>query len=160
MAVSLEMDAAYHLSGKDGADYAAARAFTRRFAKRLLAHSMPNDVHVLNINVPADATPETPWWLARLSRRRYFVPQPPDRARGQGRPGYSLALDPRQAERDTDVWAVLAERAVSVTPLSLDLTSRTDFPALESCLWTWSEVRLEAPENAMPPVPVMVPAVP
>ena len=134
MAVSLEMDAAFHLSGKDGADYAAARAFTRRFAERLLAHGLPYDVQALNINVPADATPDTPWWLARLSRRRYYHPLPPDRNNGQGRPGYQQTREPEHAELDSDVWALLVDRIVTVTPLSLDLTSRTDFGALDSCL--------------------------
>jgi 5'-nucleotidase len=133
MAVSLEMDPAYHLSGDDGADYRAAQAFTRLFSDRLLAHGMPYDVQALNINVPSDATSDTPWWLARLSRRRYYLPKAPDRANGQGRPGYVQLFQPEQAEFDSDVWAVLVDRVVSVTPLSLDLTSRTDFGALDSC---------------------------
>ncbi|MGD9049071.1 MAG: 5'/3'-nucleotidase SurE, partial [Anaerolineae bacterium] len=134
IAVSLEMDSAYHLTGDDGADYVAARAFTQLFAERLLVHGLPYDVHALNINIPADATPDTPWWLARLSQRRYYLPEPPDRSNGQGRPGYTQALKPQQAELDSDVWAVLVDRVVSVTPLSLDLTSRTDFGALNTCL--------------------------
>jgi 5'-nucleotidase len=133
LAVSLEMDAAYHLTGDDSADYTAARAFTRLFAKRLLAHGMPYDVQALNVNIPSDATPDTPWWLARLSRRRYYLPQAPDRANGQGRPGYLQIYEPEQAEFDSDVWAVMVDRVVSVTPLSLDLTSRTDFGTLDSC---------------------------
>jgi 5'-nucleotidase len=134
LAVSLEMDAAYHLTGDDSVDYAAARAFTRLFAERLLADGMPYDVQALNVNIPSDATPETPWWLARLSRRRYYLPQAPDRANGQGRPGYLQIDKPEQAEFDSDVWAVLVDRVVSVTPLSLDLTSRIDFGAFDACL--------------------------
>jgi 5'-nucleotidase len=134
MAVSLEMDPVYHLTGDDGANYAAAQAFTRRFAERLLAHGLPYDVQALNINIPADARPDTPWCLARLSRRRYYLPQPPDRSNGRGRPGYVQTVKPLEAEYDSDVWAVQVERVVSVTPLSLDLTSRTDFGALDSCL--------------------------
>lgn len=133
LAVSLEMDAAYHLTGDDSIDYTAARAFTRLFAERLLAYGMPYDVQALNVNIPSDATPDTPWWLARLSRRRYYLPQAPDRANGQGRPGYLQIYKPEQAEFDSDVWAVLVDRVVAVTPLSLDLTSRTDFGALDSC---------------------------
>ena len=72
MAVSLEMDAVYHLTGDDRADYAAAKTFTRLFADSLLDLSLPYDVHALNINVPRRATADTTWWLTRLSRRRYF----------------------------------------------------------------------------------------
>jgi len=134
MAVSLEMDPAYHLTGNEHARFDAAAAFTNLFADYLLSNGMPYDVHALNINVPSDATPDTPWWLASLSRRRYFEPLAPDRANGQGRPGYRLLGDGRQAEFDSDVWAVLVDRVVSVTPLSLDLTSRVDFGELDACL--------------------------
>jgi 5'-nucleotidase len=134
MAVSLEMDPAFHLTGDESAHFGAAAAFTNLFADYLLTNGMPYDVHALNINVPNDATPDTPWWLASLSRRRYFEPQAPDRANGQCRPGYRLLGDGRQAEFDSDVWAVLVDRVVAVTPLSLDLTSRVDFGELDVCL--------------------------
>jgi 5'-nucleotidase len=95
---------------------------------------LPDDVHVLNINVPRQATADTDWWPTRLSRRRYFQPLAPDRANGQGRPGYKLLIDPEQAELDSDVWAVLVDNVVSVTPLSLDLTARVDLDTLHDCL--------------------------
>jgi len=62
-----------------------------------------------------------PVWL---SRRRYFLPVPPDRANGQGRPGYKLIENIAQVERGTDIHTLLVDRMISVTPLSLDLTSR------------------------------------
>ncbi len=134
LAVSLEMDVAYHLTGHDGTDYTAAMAFTQRFARQLLAGPLPYDVDALNVNVPADATPDTPWRLTRLSRQRYFVPTPPDRANGQGRPGYRDLDDAQLTEVGSDVWALKVERVVSVTPLSLDLTSRVDLDVLGACL--------------------------
>jgi 5'-nucleotidase len=127
LAVSLEMDPKYHFTGDDGADYSAAQAFTQQFARRLLTYALPCDVDALNINIPAGARPDTPWQFTRLSRCRYFVPLPPDRANGQGRPGYKLIEDATQTEPDSDIWALKVDHAVSVTPLSLDLTSRVDW---------------------------------
>lgn len=128
LAVSLEMDSKYHLTGKQDVDYTAAVAFTRQFARRLLAEPMPFDVDALSINVPSDASLETPWRMTRLSRRRYFEPVAPQRHKnGNGRPGYQLIHNVRQAEPDSDIWAVTVDRVVSVTPLSLDLTSRSHF---------------------------------
>jgi len=124
MAVSLEMDPMYHLTTNNEADYAGSRAFTRFLAEQLLAGSLPRDVDALNVNVPASASPDCPWRLTRLSRCRYFVPHAPDRANGQGRPGYNLIEDLCQAETDSDIWAVRVDRVISVTPLSLDLTAR------------------------------------
>ena len=120
LAVSLEEEAT---------ETAAAKAFVQRFACYLLAYALPYDVDVLSINIPSDATPRTMWRLTRLSRHRYFIPQAPDRDRGEGRPTYRRVEDvahAQEAELDTDVWTVMVERAVSVTPLSLDMTSRVN----------------------------------
>ena len=125
LAVSLEMDPAYHLKPNDKADYRAAVHYTRFFARYLLEKSAGPDIDALNVNIPSDATPSTPWRAVRLSRQRFFLPIPPDRANGQGRPGYETMPDPRRSEPDSDIWAVMVDRVVSVTPLSLDLTSRT-----------------------------------
>ena len=127
LAVSLEMDKRYHLVSNGAADYAAARTNTVRFARCLLDSGLHGDVHVVSLNIPADASPNTPWRLTRLSRQRYFVPTPPDRSNGSGRPGYQLIENPELAGPDTDIWAVMVDRVVSVTPLSLDLTSRSFF---------------------------------
>jgi 5'-nucleotidase len=134
LAMSLDMDPAYHFVGDDSADYLAAMVYTHQFAQYLLSEGLPHDVHALNVNIPSDATPDTPWWLAPLSRRRYYHPTAPDRQNGQGRPGYKLILDYVQAERDSDIYTVKVDGIVSVTPLSLDLTSRVDFGALDACL--------------------------
>jgi 5'-nucleotidase len=130
MAVSLEMDPTYHFTDDNGADYSAAMAFTQQFARQWLTCVFPYDVDVLSVNIPSDATPHTPWRLTRLSRHRYFISLPPDRANGQGRPGYKLIENSMQTEPDSDVWALKVDRVVSVTPLSLDLTSRAELLAI------------------------------
>jgi len=134
LAVSLEMDHTYHLTGDNATDYTATKAFTRQFARLTLAGASPWDVDALNVNVPAVATRDTPWRLTRLSRRRYFVPTPPDRANGAGRPGYKMIENIEQTEPESDVWAVMVDHVVSVTPLSLDLTSRAGFDSLAAWL--------------------------
>ncbi len=133
LAISLEMTVDEHLTGGEAKDYSATQHFTALFARRLLDRAMPYDVSVLNVNVPDSATPATPWRLTRLSCQRYFVPLGPDRANGKGRPGYTVRANPDQAEPDSDVAAVHAQ-VVSVTPLSLDMTSRADFGALDEQL--------------------------
>lgn len=134
MAVSLEMDPRYHLLGDAQADYSAAQAYIQRFALHLLFYPLPYDADVLNINLPASATSDTPWRLTRLARQRYFSPQAPDRAQGKGRPGYVVLTDPLRTRTDSDIWAVMVDRVVSVTPLSLDLTARTDLCRMEDGL--------------------------
>jgi 5'-nucleotidase len=142
LAVSLEMDPAYHLTGDDTADFSAAIAFTRRFSEYALGCVLPSDVDALNINIPADATADTPWRLTRLSRRRFFVPTPPDRANGGGRPGYRPIQDIQYAAPESDIRTVTVDRIVSVTPLSLDLTSRVEPQVLERRLGARPLLRL------------------
>jgi len=47
---------------------------------------------------------------------------------------YRIATNPDQHEPGSDVYALRVKRVVSVTPLSLDMTSRVDFKQLEQCL--------------------------
>jgi 5'-nucleotidase len=95
LAVSLEMDPAYHLTGNDATDFTATKAFVWRFARQLLTYALPYDVDVLSVNIPADATPRTPWRLTHLSRRRYFAPQPPV-ATGRGGPAINCFRMPHR----------------------------------------------------------------
>ena len=132
LAMSLEMDAIHHLAGDDAADYSVSMRTAQRFAGRLLADGLPPDVDVLNINIPRRATSETPWRLTRFHRGRYFVPK--EQQSSRDRPGYEPITDFSQVDPEADVWAVKVDGVVSVTPLSVDMTSRVDFHAVNSSL--------------------------
>jgi 5'-nucleotidase len=126
LAVSLETDKAYHY--RHGADvpWGTAVDVTRRFAQVLLGGVLAPDVDVLNINVPADATPETTWRLTSISRQQYYDVFP---IRRSPRPeltdlDYRVVIDRDTLEPGSDIHAFSIERAISVTPLSIDLTSR------------------------------------
>jgi hypothetical protein len=69
---------------------------------------------------------------------------PPDRSNGGGR--LSFVEDIGQAEPDSDVWAVKVDRIVSLTPLSLDLTSRVDFDTIAFSLGIERAVSVGVPE--------------
>jgi 5'-nucleotidase len=134
LAMSLEMHPKYHHTGDSCANYAAARTYARYFAQYILVYSLPFDADVININLPADATPETPWHLTTASRKRYYIPVAPDRTAGSTRPGYRVMENLMQVSADSDIWAVQVDRVVSVTPLSLDLTTRADMDQMENDL--------------------------
>jgi 5'-nucleotidase len=92
-------------------------------------------VDVLKVDVPNAATPATPWRITRVSRTRYFLPTKPQRAdfAEKGRVSYLAQIEPDRLEPDSDVRAIV-DGIVSVTPLSLDLTSRVDLKALARLL--------------------------
>lgn len=136
LAVSLETEPQHHYSHSDQVDFDAAAHFTRYFAALALRNHFPPDVDVLKVEVPCDANPQTPWSLTRLSRLRYFEPLPPQRTDwdAPAMVGYRTIDHPEQDAPDTDVYALRVRRSVSVTPLSLDLTSRLDLHAFEAQL--------------------------
>lgn len=129
IAVSQQTPKDLHLSYSNDVDFSAAAHFARLFGEWLLnTPSTPDDVDALKLDVPCNATPETPWRVTRLSRRRVYWPTRPERLALSeiGRIGYAYDTDPAKAEPDSDVYAVLHDGVVSVTPISLDMTSRTD----------------------------------
>ena len=136
LAVSQQTPKDLHLTSSDDVDFSAAAYFTRLFGMWLMDHQRPDDVEVLKVDVPWGATPETDWEVTRLSRRRVYWPTRPERVSlaDIGRLGYRFDADPNQAEPNSDVYAVLHQRVVSVTPISLDMTSRTDLYRLKQIL--------------------------
>lgn len=136
LAVSLETEVEQHLSYSTEVDFSTAAYFAAYFARRLLERPQPPDVHVLNVNVPCNATPRTPWEITRMSLQRYFEPVPAQR-RSWDEPGpvsYKFAELAKDDASDSDVYVLRVKRAVSVTPLSLDMTSRVDFTELDRLL--------------------------
>ena len=136
LAVSLETDVADHLSYSSSVDFSAAAHFTSLFGRMILQRMLPTDVNLLKVDVPCDASSETPWEVTRLSRQMYFVPVTPKRARWDQPEtvGYRRIEELSGTEVDTDVYALRVKRVVSVTPLSLDLTSRVNLQDFDQLL--------------------------
>ena len=136
LAASLETPHDKHLSYDTDVDFSAAAFFTVQLAKALLEKSFPMDVMLLKLDVPSNATPQTPWMMTRLSRQRYFLPVRPQRQSWDepAKVGYTEASTIINEPKDSDVYALRVWRKVSVTPLSLDFTSRTDLNEVERIL--------------------------
>jgi 5'-nucleotidase len=137
LALSLETTKEYHREYGSTMDWRGAMYYTRYFAKALLRKELPADVDVLKVDVPVIATPETPWRITRLSRQPYYETfraedQPSDET--VVRLDYDVNIHWDTLEQDSDIYAFARERIVSVTPLSHDLTSRTDLMRLGQLL--------------------------
>jgi 5'-nucleotidase len=133
MAISLEADAKYHLTYSMEVEFSVAAYFAAKFGRMLIEKKFPLDVQVLKVDVPSDATVDTPWQVTRLSLQRYYEPLAPKRAEWgeQGSIGYREAGTLDGEPEDSDVYVLRKKRWVSVTPLSLDLTSRVNFAELD-----------------------------
>lgn len=136
LAISLEAEPRYHLSYSDEVNFDVAAHFACFFGKRLMALEKIEDVHVLKVEVPNDATENTPWEVARLSTARYYAPVAPDRERldTPAKVGYQIVVSADELEPGTDSYVLHVKRQVAVTPLSLDLSSRVDLQDLKAAL--------------------------
>ena len=136
LAMSLETEQKHYFSYSTDVDFSAAAYFAAYFARRLLEKRFPPDVDLLKVDVPSSATAETPWVLTRSSRQKYFVPTAPQRKSWSepGKLGFRLEAVLDGEPEDSDVYVLRARRLVSVTPISLDSTSRADFRELDDLL--------------------------
>ncbi len=137
IAVSQQTPFNLHLTYSDAVDFSVAAQCARRFGEWLIYHqALPDDVDLLKIDVPWEATPNTEWRVTRVSRRRVYWPTRPERPslNGGGKLGYHYKSDPSKAEPDSDVFTLMHEQKISVTPMSLDMSSRTDLFRLHQIL--------------------------
>jgi 5'-nucleotidase len=136
MAVSLQLldDGFYTYS--ETVDFSTAAHFTTYFAQRLLEKRMPRDVNLIKVDVPAMATPATPWRITRQAVLRYFHPVVTRKGALEepGPLGYKLSVRREEVPEDTDIYALIFDKVVSVTPLSLDMTARVDFNQFDKLL--------------------------
>jgi 5'-nucleotidase len=128
LAVSLEASLVDQLGYSRDIDFSAAGHFAAYFAKQVLYKSLPEDVDILKVDVPRDADVNTPWAITQQARHGYYYPRQPKRDQGDWQKpaivSYEINIDPTELPEDTDIYTVLVKKQVSVTPLSMNLTSR------------------------------------
>jgi 5'-nucleotidase len=136
LAMSLETATEHHLSYSLDIDFSAAAYFTKKFAGILLEQEMPEDVSLLKVDIPDNASTETPWQLTRLARQRYYDPVAPQRTSWSipTTLSYKETTSPEEEPIDSDVFIMRTKQLISVTPISLDMTSRVEFSLLDSIL--------------------------
>ncbi len=117
-------------------DWSVSVHFLKYFSRILLAGKAPFDVDVLKIDVPDSASEQTPWRLTRQAMVSYYTSVMPNPSLKSKVSDARLTLNATQSSLDpeSDIHAFARRREVSVTPLSLDMTSRTDFEEMHRFL--------------------------
>jgi len=139
VAFSLEAPPEYHDSPRPGLDFGPTAAFARRLVSSLLQGGLPAEIDLLNVNVPASAGPTTPWRVTRLSRQMYWqavIRQGPDGTKMIA--GYERRIDWATLEPDSDIYAFVREGAISISPMTMDLSA----PSAMAHLQPFLEARL------------------
>ncbi|NLV74279.1 MAG: 5'/3'-nucleotidase SurE [Chloroflexi bacterium] len=125
LAVSLETDVIHHYTISDEVSFSCAADITLRAATHILEQGLPRGVEIIKIDVPNDAHPDTPWRLTNLSRLFYYESTLVADRNGQLQvQGYTRTERFDELEPESDAYALLVERAVSVSPLTIDLSAR------------------------------------
>ena len=133
LAASLETEREHHLTYSTEVDFSAAAWFTAFFARKLLEKQFPPEVNLFKLDVPCNATRQTPWQVTRLAHQQYYIPVAPQRKSWEerGPVDYREAATFESEREDSDVYVLRRKRMVSLTPLSLDFTARVDFNELD-----------------------------
>ena len=142
IAVSIQLKDEDFRGYSTSVDFSTAAYFTQFFARFMLERKFPADVDLLKIDVPNNATPNTPWRIARMARHRYYAPEIRRSGSWEEPGGYiggSLGARKEEVEQDTDVYIMAFEHLVSVVPISMDMTSRVNLEEFEQMLRGWNK---------------------
>lgn len=136
LAISLQTDTSYNLSYSRDIDFTASKHFVTLFAQVLLKQQMPFDVDVLKVEIPDSATSATPWRITKVAKNPYYRLDLTKRQNWEDpNPiNYKIGYDGEDLDPDSDVYALREEKVVSVTPLSIDMTSRVERAKLDDMI--------------------------
>lgn len=132
LAVSLEIPDSDYFNITDQVDFGIASHFTRQIAEKALNANLPADVDVLKIEVPSNAGVDTKWVITRQDKYAYYqayVPEGNDLDHQEFKVDY-LAQKGKYSRPGTDTHA-LAQGLISITPISIDMTSRVELSLLQ-----------------------------
>ncbi len=120
-----------HMENYPQLDWSAVQYFTHRLARHVLENGLPDQVEVLNLNVPEHATPQTPirQTVQEFQRYYYFTTTAPRDFKTPMRLSQTKGLDSNAIDPMGDVKA-LYDGVVSVTPLCRLLTAHNAPPNL------------------------------
>ncbi|MDX2446988.1 MAG: 5'/3'-nucleotidase SurE [Desulfobacterales bacterium] len=117
-------------------DWSASAFFLNKFSRLFLLEKSQPDLDVLKIDVPDEATLLTEWKITKLSKSGYYFKEI-EKSNiyskiGDGKT--TIKIDKENLDPETDIYALAIDKMVSITPLSLDLTSRINLSDLQQLL--------------------------
>jgi len=131
LAVSQEIAGLEYHDFSAQVDFTTAIHFTHQIAEKMLKETLPLDADILKLELPLEATDNSPLVVTRQDKLMYYQPEVQDREELIGTKA-RVTYRPKKGEysnKNTDTYA-LAKGWVSLTPLSFDLTSRVKLDEL------------------------------
>jgi 5'-nucleotidase len=92
------------------------------------------DVDVLKIDVPDQASPESEWKLTKVAKCAYYYKEfeNPDAYSRFNDGKTKIVINEKTLEKDSDIHTFAVQKLVSVTPISVDISSRVDLEQLKN----------------------------
>lgn len=121
-------------------DYETRLKLGFELAQRLVSHilkeRLPKGIDFLNVNFPERIGRSTPIRITRLGRLRFenFVVEREDPRKTPYYWQTGNWLEEERYEPGTDAFALLVEHAVSITPMTLDVSANADAESLRALL--------------------------
>lgn len=116
------------LKFKDGVseiDFTFAKKILRRVVKNVIEYGMPENIDILNLNIPA--RPESDEIIQSHLANRMYTTEVEERHDPYGHPYYWIKGDIIMEDEDqTDVNTIHARNQPVITPLSVDMTVNED----------------------------------
>lgn len=133
LGASIEMQ---HSSDYNRLDWDVAMYYTTKFAKIILKKGLPYEIALLNINIPPTANTDTEVRLTSQSRQDYFVFKKPEKRdfSKSYRLSVEIKIEKETLEPDSDIKAFVFDRVISVTPITWNLTARSNTENLKHLL--------------------------
>jgi len=104
-------------------DWSATQSFLRMFIRRFMEKGGFPGFDILKIDVPMNASPETPWEQCRLYCGPYYGVRMKIESDTAVFADSELYIDPTPFPRGTDAHALAVEGKVAVVPIALDWTA-------------------------------------
>lgn len=112
--------------GRIDVDLEYTKKIIHKLVKGIEKNGFPEEVDVLNLNIPEDADKDTPIRITELAKRIYDT-SVDERKDPRGRPYYWIDGGyVESVEEGTDVDVVLNKNEISITPVSLGMTAEVD----------------------------------
>ncbi|MBI9045089.1 MAG: 5'/3'-nucleotidase SurE [Anaerolineaceae bacterium] len=127
-------DADFSLSHSSSLDFATARHFLSKGVRAMLSNQIMPPVQILKIEIPHNASLNTPWEVNPLSKERFYVPIMQEKNDGREHMWYTIDQSQDRFEEGSDAHTVLFKKKVSFTPLSADLTANLHIQTLSEQL--------------------------
>lgn len=133
LAVSRQTDIE-HIMSYEKIDWSISKLLAKEFALKIINSELPFDADVIKVDVPECASENTDIRLTRLSRASHYktkISNPSIDSKISDAVLHT-EFDIDTLERDSDIYAVMVDKVISVTPISFDLTSRIDFTEFDN----------------------------